>query len=46
MVLMTAYGTGMRLSELVNLKLDDIDSKRQVIQVRGGKGNKDRITLE
>ncbi len=44
-ILMTAYGTGLRLSEIGNLKIQDIDSKRDVVQVRAGKGKKDRITL-
>jgi len=44
-VLMTAYAAGLRLSELVNLQLRDIDSKRMMIRVRQGKGNKDRYTI-
>ncbi len=44
-ILMTAYGTGLRLDELRHLKIDAIDSKRNVTHVRGGKGKKDRITL-
>ena len=43
--LMTLYGAGLRVSELVNLQLDDIDSKRKFIRVRQGKGRKDRETL-
>ena len=39
------YGSGLRRSELLNLKLDDIDSKRMLIRVKGSKGNKDRLTL-
>jgi len=38
----TMYGTGMRLSELVSLKVDDIDSALKVIHVRRGKGAKER----
>jgi site-specific recombinase XerD len=39
------YSAGLRRSELLNLKLSDIDSKRMLITVKGGKGNKDRNTL-
>lgn len=44
-LLMTAYGAGLRVSELVALQLRDIDSGRMVILVRQGKGAKDRYTL-
>ncbi|MBL4669311.1 MAG: tyrosine-type recombinase/integrase [Flavobacteriales bacterium] len=39
------YSAGLRRSELLNLKLEDIDSKRMVITVKFGKGNKDRLTI-
>jgi integrase/recombinase XerD len=39
------YSAGLRRSELLNLKISDIDSKRMMIRVEGGKGNKDRYTL-
>lgn len=39
------YAGGLRRSELINLKLNEIDIGRKVINVRGGKGKKDRITL-
>jgi integrase/recombinase XerD len=42
-LLMTAYAAGLRVSELVNLKIIDIDSKRMMIHVRLGKGKKDRM---
>ena len=42
---MTAYGGGLRLSELCNLKISDIDSENMRILVREGKGNKYRYTL-
>ncbi len=42
---MTAYGTGLRLKELVNLKVKDIDSQRMTIFVRNSKGKKDRYTI-
>jgi len=41
-VIMTLYSTGMRQAELRNLKITDIDSKRMVINIRNGKGGKDR----
>ena len=36
------YSCGLRRSEVINLKLDDIDSNRMLIKVKGSKGNKDR----
>jgi len=39
------YGSGLRRSELLNLKIEDIDSKRMLVRVVGSKGNKDRQTL-
>jgi integrase/recombinase XerD len=44
-ILMTAYGAGLRLNEICNLKLTDIDSARMTIRVEQGKGAKDRYTL-
>ncbi len=44
-IIMTIYSAGLRISELTNLKLKDIDSKRMQIRVEQGKGNKDRYTL-
>jgi len=45
MILMTAYSAGLRVSETVNLRVNDIDSERRVIRVRQGKRNKDRYTV-
>src|SRR5437660_9073751 len=42
-LLMTLYATGVRRAELTHLKISDIDSKRMVIHVQGGKGRKDRL---
>ena len=42
---MTAYGSGLRVHEIVQLKISDIHSARMVIHVRKGKGEKDRFTL-
>lgn len=44
-MLMAAYGGGLRVSELVKLKVTDIHSDRMMIRVDQGKGNKDRYTL-
>jgi integrase/recombinase XerD len=41
-ILMTLYAAGLRVSELTNLKVTDIDSPRQAICVHQGKGHKDR----
>jgi integrase/recombinase XerD len=41
-ILMTLYSTGMRRSELVRLRVEDIDSPRMVIHIHQGKGGKDR----
>jgi len=43
---MVAYDAGLRLSELINLRLEDIDSGRMVLRIRQGKGKKDRIHPE
>ena len=40
-----AYGAGLRASEVVSLKVSDIDSKRVVIRVEQGKGRKDRYAM-
>ena len=39
------YGSGLRRSELLNLKISDVDSKRMLVKIKDGKGNKDRYTL-
>jgi len=39
------YASGLRLNELLNLKIKDIDSSRMIIFVRAGKGNRDRYTI-
>jgi integrase/recombinase XerD len=41
-ILFTAYSAGLRVSEVVNLKLADIDSRRMQIRVERAKGKKDR----
>lgn len=42
-IISLAYSTGMRVSEVCNLKITDIDSKRMIITIRQSKGRKDRI---
>jgi len=44
-LLMTTYAAGLRVSEVVNLKVTDIDSDRMSLRVEQGKGAKDRYTL-
>jgi len=39
------YSAGLRRSELINLKVKDIDSERMVLMINGAKGKKDRVTL-
>ena len=44
-LLMTTYAAGLRVSEVVRLKVGDLDSERMAIRVAEGKGRKDRYTL-
>jgi integrase/recombinase XerD len=44
-ILGTAYGAGLRVSEVAALKVDDIDSTRMLIRVEQGKGRKDRNAM-
>jgi site-specific recombinase XerD len=44
-LLMTTYSAGLRLSEVVHLRVTDIDSKRMMIRVQQGKGRRDRYTI-
>jgi integrase/recombinase XerD len=44
-ILMTLYATGARCAELTHLKLSDVDNKRMVIHILGGKGRKDRDVM-
>jgi site-specific recombinase XerD len=44
-LLMTLYATGARRAEVAHLKINDIDSQRMVIHIRGGKGRKDRDVM-
>jgi site-specific recombinase XerD len=44
-ILMTTYSAGLRISEVINLKIKDIDSNRMQIRVEQAKGKKDRYTI-
>ncbi len=41
----TVYGAGLRLSEIIHLRIQDIDSEQMRIFVHHGKGGKDRLTV-
>ena len=43
--LSVAYGAGLRVSEVVALKVSDIDCKRMVMRIEQGKGRKDRYVM-
>lgn len=45
MIIMTAYSTGARISEVCSLKVKDIDSKRMLIHIRDGKRARDRYVM-
>ncbi|MEJ2053960.1 MAG: tyrosine-type recombinase/integrase [Calditrichaceae bacterium] len=44
-ILSLIYSAGLRRSELIQLKISDIDSERMVLNIRGSKGKKDRNSL-
>jgi integrase/recombinase XerD len=44
-IFMTAYAAGLRISEVIHLRVSDIDSQRMVIRVNQGKGRKDRLVI-
>ena len=44
-ILMLVYSAGLRVSEVVKLKVEDIDTQRKLIHVKGAKGRKDRYTI-
>ncbi|TRX61670.1 tyrosine-type recombinase/integrase [Carboxylicivirga sp. M1479] len=44
-ILSIIYGSGLRIGELLKLRLEDIDSKRMRMRILGAKGKKDRYTI-
>lgn len=44
-ILMLGYSCALRVSEVLNLKIEDIDSNRMLINIRNAKGRKDRIVV-
>jgi len=44
-ILMLVYSAGLRVGEVVRLKLEDIDNKRMLIHIKGAKGRKGRYTM-
>ena len=45
LIIKLLYSTGLRVSELINLRRKDIDVNERIVYVYGGKGNKDRKTI-
>jgi site-specific recombinase XerD len=44
-ILCLLYGSGLRISEVIKIKMEDIDIERKMLKVRQGKGKKDRLTV-
>jgi site-specific recombinase XerD len=44
-ILMLIYSSGLRLSEVVKLRVEDIDSQRMLVHIKEAKGRKDRYTI-
>jgi len=42
-ILTLTFSVGLRVSEIINLKIEDIDSKRMIIHIKNAKGRKDRL---
>ena len=42
-IISLGFSVGLRVSEVVNLKIEDVDSKRMIINIRNAKGRKDRV---
>jgi len=45
LLLSLAYGAGLRVSEVINLKIRDLNLKELTIHIKNSKGQKDRITV-
>lgn len=43
--ILLTYGSGLRVSELINLSVEDVEPEELLVRVRCGKGGKDRITI-
>jgi site-specific recombinase XerD len=44
-MMMLSYSAGLRISEAINMKLSDIDSRRMMIHIHGAKGKRDRVVM-
>lgn len=44
-IISTIYSCGLRISEAINLKISDIDSKRMMVRIENSKGNRDREVM-
>ena len=44
-IMMLVHSAGLRVSEIVKLRVEDIDSDRHLIHIKGAKGRKDRYTV-
>ncbi|MEY8868003.1 tyrosine-type recombinase/integrase [Meridianimaribacter flavus] len=44
-VLATIYGLGLRVSEVIDLKIENIDSRRMIVHIQNAKGKKDRVVM-
>ncbi len=45
LMLCMAYGSGLRVSEIVNLRVRDLDFERNLVLIKHGKGDKDRVSV-
>ncbi|OGY82397.1 MAG: hypothetical protein A3F54_01635 [Candidatus Kerfeldbacteria bacterium RIFCSPHIGHO2_12_FULL_48_17] len=45
LILGIAYGSGLRVSEVTNIRIGDLDLDRGILHIKQSKGNKDRITI-
>lgn len=45
LIVSLAYGAGLRVSEVVNIRICDLDFQNMLINIRGGKGGRDRVTI-
>jgi len=44
-ILQLLYGSGLRVSEIIKIRMNDFDFDRKLLHIKGGKGNKDRYTI-